>query len=62
MPDTLPAAVQGLLRELASIGPTWTRERRDQFMKVWEAVVDFSFPARDLGDDNGSRANHGGDP
>ncbi len=62
MPDTLPAAVQGLLRELASIGPTWTRERRDQFMKVWEAVVDFSFPAGDLGDDNGSRANHGGDP
>jgi hypothetical protein len=43
----LPAAVEGLVRELATIGPGWSRERRDQFMQVWTAVVDFSYPPRD---------------
>jgi hypothetical protein len=44
VPDQLPDAIKGIVRELAAIGPTWTKERRDAFMKVWEAVVDFSYP------------------
>jgi hypothetical protein len=47
VPDQLPDAIKGIVRELAAIGPTWTKERRDAFMKVWEAVVDFSYPVRE---------------
>jgi Family of unknown function (DUF5343) len=47
VPDQLPDAVKGIVRELAVIGPTWTKDRRDAFMKVWEAVVDFSYPVRE---------------
>ena len=47
VPDQLPDAVKGIVRELAAIGPTWTEDRRDAFMKVWEAVVDFSYPVRE---------------
>lgn len=46
VPDQLPDAIKGVVRELAVIGPTWTKARRDAFMKVWEAVVDFSYPVR----------------
>jgi hypothetical protein len=42
--DRLPEPVDGMVRELASIGPSWTKARRDQFMKAWEAVIDFSYP------------------
>lgn len=42
----LPEAVQGLLRELAVIGPAWTAERRDQFMAAFSAVISFSYPVR----------------
>jgi hypothetical protein len=54
--QALPAAVQGLLTELADIGPSWTRADRDRFMTVWNAVIDFSYPVReptdaDSGDD-----------
>lgn len=45
-PD-LPPAVDGLVRELAKIGPTWTRKRRNDFMRIWEMTVDFSFPVRE---------------
>lgn len=44
---TLPDAVEGMVRELASIGPTWTRARRDEFMTVWNAVIAFSYPAHE---------------
>jgi len=47
VPDQLPDAIQGVVRELAVIGPTWTKERRGAFMKVWEAVVDFSYPVHE---------------
>src|SRR6266508_4428752 len=47
VPDQLPDAIQGVVRELAVVGPTWTKDRRDAFMKVWEAVVDFSYPVRE---------------
>jgi hypothetical protein len=47
VPDQLPDAVKGIVRELTVIGPTWDKARRDAFMKVWEAVVDFSYPARE---------------
>lgn len=47
VPGTLPEAVQGLLRELAQIGPSWTAERRDQFLRAWGAVIDFSYPVRE---------------
>jgi Family of unknown function (DUF5343) len=50
VPAGLPPAVEGMLNELAKIGPTWTRDRRDQYMKVMEAVIDFSFPVREPGD------------
>ena len=50
----LPNAIEGLLKELAQIGPTWTQERRDQFLMVWEAVVDFCFPVHEPGSSSGS--------
>jgi hypothetical protein len=43
----LEPAVQGLVRQLALIGPKWTRDRRDQFMKVWEITVDFAYPVHE---------------
>jgi hypothetical protein len=43
--DDLPPTLQGLTRELAVIGPTWSQERRNQFMQLLEAVIDFSYPA-----------------
>lgn len=42
--DGLPDVVQGVLRELAAIGPTWTQDQRDRFTTVWNAVLDFSYP------------------
>jgi hypothetical protein len=43
----LPPAVDGLVRQLAVIGPTWTLEQRAQFMNLWALTVEFSYPIRD---------------
>jgi hypothetical protein len=43
----LPEPVEGMLRELVSIGPSWTEARRALFMKAWEAVIDFSYPVQE---------------
>lgn len=47
-------ALAGVLSELPRQGAGWTRERRDGFMKTFQAVVEFTIPvvsAEDGSDD-----------
>lgn len=43
-PDTnaLPAGLVGLLHQIPAPGKSWTKERRDNFMRAFEAVLDYS--------------------
>ena len=58
VPDQLPDAVKGIVRVVAIIGPTCDIARSDALMNVFEAAVDFSYPAREP---RRSRRGHGGD-
>jgi hypothetical protein len=40
----LPAPILGLLDSLPANGESWTQQRRDSFMRTFEAVIDFCFP------------------
>lgn len=43
-PAGLPPAISGLLQSLPAAGRGWTREKRDQFVATFGAVLDFCFP------------------
>lgn len=45
--DDLPAGLVGLLRQIPRGGAGWPSSRRDEFMKAFGAVLDFSVPVRD---------------
>lgn len=40
----LPAPILGLLANLPANGESWPKERRDSFVRTFEAVLDFCFP------------------
>ena len=40
----MPAPIEGLLATLPNEGDGWTQDRRDKFVKTFEAVLDFCFP------------------
>lgn len=40
----LPPPIEGLLATLPTDGAGWSKDRRDRFLKTFEAVVDFCFP------------------
>ncbi len=49
----LPDAIAGLVRELPRIGPIWTRERRDMYIRLLQDVIDFSYPVQGTSTDRG---------
>lgn len=43
----LPAGLVGLLHQIPPGGRSWTSQRRDDFLKAFQAVLDFSVPVDD---------------
>lgn len=40
----LPPALAGMIASLATEGPQWSAERRDEFVKAFRGLMDFCFP------------------
>jgi hypothetical protein len=60
----MPAPIEGLLATLPTEGDGWTQDRRDKFVKTFEAVLDFCFPvvSTALITTNGADGNGGEQP
>lgn len=43
----LPSGLVGLLRQIPRAGSSWTSSRRDEFVRAFRAVLDFSVPIDD---------------
>lgn len=46
--DMIPVPIAGILSKLPAEGTTWTKAKRESFLKIFTSVLDFCFP---IGDD-----------
>jgi hypothetical protein len=44
----LHQSIDGLLSDLARIGPSWTKEERDRWVNTFIANIDYAYPVREL--------------
>lgn len=49
LPAGLPPGLVGLLQQIPTAGRGWTQETRDNFLKAFSAVLDFTVPIRPVG-------------
>lgn len=57
--DTYPPAIAGLMQALPPDGGSWTKGKRDQFIRAFQAVLDVCYPVREEGTANATDTEQG---